>query len=158
MFAFARPFGHLARRARVVYTWLQDQLLAVGARSVDDRIRRALGRAHLIDITTTGRSSGLPRRLELTFHPIDGGVYLSGMPGRPRAWLANMRANPRITFHLKGPVKADLPATAREITEPGERRRIMERVARNWGRTDVDVMMEHSPLVEIVFDEAVVAA
>jgi deazaflavin-dependent oxidoreductase (nitroreductase family) len=125
---------------------------------MDDRIRRALGRAHLIDITTTGRSSGAPRRIELTFHPIDGRVYLSGMPGRHRAWLANMRANPRITFHLKGPVKADLAATAREITEPGERRRIMERVARNWGRTDVDVMMVRSPLVEVIFDQEVVAA
>lgn len=125
---------------------------------MDDRIRRALSRAHLIDITTTGRSSGAPRRIELTFHPIDGRVYLSGMPGRQRAWLVNMRANPAITFHLKGPVEADLAATAREITDPHERRQIMERVARNWGRTDVDVMMEHSPLVEVIFGQEVLAA
>lgn len=123
-----------------------------------DTIRGALGRAHLIDITTTGRTTGTPRRIELTFHPIDGRVYLSGMPGRPRSWLANMRANPKITFHLKGPVSADLPATARELTEPGERRQIMERVARNWGRDDVDYMMTHSPLVEITFDGDAAAA
>ena len=70
------------------------------------------------------------------------------MPGRPRNWLANIRADPRVTFHLKGPITADLPATAREITEPTERRRVMEQVARNWQRTDVDRMMSDSPLIE----------
>lgn len=120
---------------------------------MDDRIRRALSRGHLIDITTTGKRSGSPRRVELVFHNIDGRVYLSGLPGR-RSWYANLVANPHLTFHLKRVVQADLPATARPITEPTERRAIMERVARNWDRTDVDVMMARSPLVEVLFDEA----
>ena len=120
---------------------------------MDDSIRRALQRGHRIDLTTTGRRTGQPRRIELVFHPIDGRIYISGMPGFPRSWLANIRANPRVTFHLTGPIKADLPATAREITEPTERRRIMERVAGNWGRTDVDRMMVQSPLIEVIPDE-----
>jgi len=121
---------------------------------LDAHILRALSRPHLIDLTTVGRRSGQPRRIELVFHVIDGHVVLSGMPREaPRAWLLNIRANPRVTFHLKGPVQADLPATAREITDPAERRRVMEQVARNWNRTDVDRMMVASPLVEIVFDE-----
>jgi deazaflavin-dependent oxidoreductase (nitroreductase family) len=119
---------------------------------MDERIRRALSRGHTIDLTTTGRRSGVPRRVELVFHAIDGGVYISGMPGFPRDWLANIRANPSVTFHLKGPVEADLPATAREITEPTERRRIMEQVARNWGRRDVDRMMTGSPLIQVAID------
>ena len=119
---------------------------------MDDRIRRALSRGHLIDLTTTGRKTGQSRRIELVFHAIDGRVYISGMPGRPRSWLANIRADPRVTFHLKGPVTADLPATAREITEPAERRRVMEQVARNWQRTDVDRMMVQSPLIEVIPD------
>jgi deazaflavin-dependent oxidoreductase (nitroreductase family) len=119
---------------------------------MDERIRRALSRGHTIDLTTTGRRSGLPRRVELVFHAIDGGVYISGMPGFPRAWLANIRANPSVIFHLKGPVQADLPATAREITEPEERRRIMEQVARNWGRRDIDRMMTGSPLIEVAIN------
>ena len=121
---------------------------------MDERIRRALSRGHTIDLTTTGRRTGLPRRVELVFHAIDGGVYISGMPGFPRDWLANIRANGSVTFHLKGAVQADLPATARELTEPGERRRIMEQVARNWGRTDVDVMMTRSPLIQVTVAEA----
>jgi len=120
---------------------------------LDDRIRRALSRGHLIDITTTGKRSGLPRRVELVFHNIDGRVYISGLPGR-RSWYANLVANPRMTFHLKRVVQADLSATARPITEPTERRVIMEQVARNWNRTDVDRMMAHSPLVEILFDRS----
>ena len=120
---------------------------------MDERIRRALSRGHTIDLTTTGRQTGQQRRVELVFHAIDGRVYISGLPGFPRSWLANIRSNPRVTFHLKGPVKADLPATAREITEPTERRRIMELVARNWRRADVDRMMVQSPLIEVVPDE-----
>ena len=118
-----------------------------------DRIRRALSRGHLIDITTTGKRTGLPRRVELVFHNIDGRVYLSGLPGM-RSWYANLVAKPRFTFHLKRVVQADLPATARPIIEPSERRAIMSQVARNWDRNDLEVMMARSPLVEVVFDEA----
>jgi deazaflavin-dependent oxidoreductase (nitroreductase family) len=119
---------------------------------LDDRIRRALSRGHLIDITTTGKRTGLPRRVELVFHNIDGRVYISGLPGR-RSWYANLVANPRFTFHLKRVGQADLPATARPITESAERRAIMTQVARNWDRQDLEVMMAHSPLVEVVFDQ-----
>jgi len=118
-----------------------------------DRIRRARSRGHLIDITPTGKRSGLPRRVELVFHNIDGRVYISGLPGR-RSWYANLVANPRFTFHLKRVVQADLPATARPITEPTERREIMGQVARNWDRNDLERMMAYSPLVEVVFDQA----
>ena len=121
--------------------------------NLDRAIRRVLARGHLVDLTTYGRKTGLPRRIELVFHAIDGRVILSGMPrARPRAWLLNIRANPRVVLHLKGVVTADLPATAREITEPDERRRVMQSVAANWNRTDVDLMVEQSPLVELNID------
>jgi deazaflavin-dependent oxidoreductase (nitroreductase family) len=125
---------------------------------MDESIRRALSRGHTIDLTTTGRRSGLPRRVELVFHAIGGRVYISGMPGFPRSWLANIRSDPRVTFHLKGPVKADLPSTARELTEPIERRAIMEQVAHNWNRTDVDRMMRQSPLIEVIPDDLAATA
>lgn len=112
---------------------------------------RALGHGHTIDITTTGRRSGEPRRIEMQFHSFGGHLYISGMPNpdRERAWLKNLRANPEFTFHLKQFVRAELPATAREITDPVERREVLEKVARAWRRTDVDNMVEHSPLVEV---------
>ena len=121
--------------------------------NLDRAIHRVLSRGHLVDLTTYGRKTGLPRRIELVFHAIDGRIILSGMPrARPRAWLLNIRANPRVVLHLKGVVTADLPATAREITEPDERRRVMQSVAANWNRTDVDLMVEQSPLVELLID------
>ena len=116
----------------------------------DERVARALSRGHTIDITTTGRRTGQPRRIETVFHNIDGRIVLSGLPGK-RSWYANLLANPRFTFHLKHAVKADRPATARPIVEPVERRAVMERVAANWGRRDLDVMLERSPLVEVTF-------
>ena len=116
---------------------------------MDDRIRRALSRGHLIDITTTGRRSGKPRRVELVFHNLGGRIYISGMPGFPRAWLANLAASPAFTFHLKGSVSADLPARARVITDPRERREVLGQVANAWRRRDVDAMVASSPLVEV---------
>ncbi len=118
---------------------------------MDEPIRRALARGHTIDITTTGRKTGLPRRIEIVFFNFGGRIYISGMPNprRRRSWLANLEAQPDFTLHLKGSVTADLPATAREITDPAERRAILEQVARAWNRTDVDTMVAASPLIEV---------
>ncbi len=118
--------------------------------ALEQAIHRVLRHGHTIDITTIGRRSGEPRRIEMTFHSFDGHLYISGIPNpdRTRAWLQNMRANPNFTFHLKQLVQADLPATAREITEPTERREVIGRIARAWNR-DAEAMYAHSPLVEV---------
>jgi deazaflavin-dependent oxidoreductase (nitroreductase family) len=126
---------------------------------MDAAIRDALRRSRIIDITTTGRHTGRPRRIEIAIHPIGGRLYISGMPSRrTRAWIHNLAADPRITIHLKGDVRADLPGRARVITDPEERRPILERIARIWRRTDVDTMVAHSPLIEVVPDGAEAAA
>ena len=121
---------------------------------MDDSIRRALSHGHTIDITTTGRRSGQPRRIEIVFHVFDGRIYISGIPraDRKRAWLLNLESNPRLTFHLKQFVRADLPATARVIDDPAERREVLQKVARVW-RRDPEAMILHSPLIEVTIDE-----
>jgi len=118
---------------------------------MDDPIRAALSRGGTIDITTTGRRTGNPRRIEIVFHRIDGRMWISGMPSsRKRAWLANLESDPHLIVHLKGPLAvADLPATARVVTDETERRQILERVAQAWRRTDVDRMVAQSPLIEV---------
>ena len=126
---------------------------SVASDALGERVTRALSRGQTIDITTTGRRTGLARRIETVFHNIDGRIVLSGLPG-PRSWYANLLADPRFTFHLKGAVQADLSATARPILEPDERRAVMARVARNWRRDDLEVMLERSPLVEVTFEQA----
>ena len=108
-----------------------------------------------MDITTTGRKTGWPRRIEIVYHAIGGRVYISGQPAlKRRSWLANLDANPHFTFHLKRGIAADLDAEARIITDPAERRTILTQVARNWNRTDVDTMVAYSPLIEVLFDES----
>jgi deazaflavin-dependent oxidoreductase (nitroreductase family) len=116
-----------------------------------EAVWRALGHGHTIDLTTIGRRSGEPRRIEITFFNFGGRLYISGMPNqqRERAWLLNIRDNPRVIFHLKELVTADLPASAREITDPGERREIQTKVAHAW-RRDAAEMIRWSPLIEVV--------
>ncbi len=118
-----------------------------------EAIDAALERGHTIDITTRGRRSGRPRRIEIVFHNIDGRIYISGAPSRRRrSWIANLEADPHFTFHLKGRVSADLPATARIVSEEAERWAILPHVARAWGRTDLETMVRNSPLIEVNFE------
>jgi deazaflavin-dependent oxidoreductase (nitroreductase family) len=120
--------------------------------ATEQAIQAALERGGTVDITTTGRKSRRPRRIEIVFHNIEGRVYISGIP-RPdkRDWLLNLEAEPRFTFHLKGRVKADLPAVARVIDEETERRQVLPHIARNWRRNDVELMVRQSPLIEVTF-------
>jgi deazaflavin-dependent oxidoreductase (nitroreductase family) len=123
-----------------------------------DAIRRFLARGGLIDITTTGRRTGRPRRLEIVFHNIDGRLVISGQPrrGRTRAWIHNLTADPRLTVHVKGALSADLPATARIITDPIERRATAEWIVRNaWRQMDLEAMIADSPMIEVTLDDPV---
>ena len=137
-----------------------------------DDVRRALAvdrsasiEDRTIDITTTGRRSGRPRRIEIVFYRFEGSTYLSGIPAdRPRDWLVNLSANPYFTFHLKHGVVDDLPAVATVITDPSERRPILAEFVdqfneRNgpdsmWPRAELDEWVEGSPLVKVDFVDA----
>ena len=127
---------------------------------MDPRIETALSHGHTIDITTTGRKTGEARRIEIVFHNIDGRLIITGSPrsDHKRAWLLNLEADPTLTFHLKGPVSADLPATARVITDPAERRAIAEWVVANaWRQQDVEAMTAWAPMIEVTVEDPVLA-
>lgn len=134
---------------------------------LDDRIRRALESDRTIDITTIGRLSGEPRRIEIWFYRYETQgsgssltpdrhirVFLSGSPGR-RDWYANLVANPEFTFHLKGSVQADLPAHARPITDEDERREVVAGILEELGRGSgaLEEWVAGSPLAEVQFLE-----
>jgi deazaflavin-dependent oxidoreductase (nitroreductase family) len=123
---------------------------------VDDATRAALNHSQLIDLTTTGRRSGRPRRIEIFLHHDDGRLFITGMPraDRTRDWIHNIGADPHVVVHLKQSVVADVPATARVVTDPDERRPMVEAAARRWKRTDVPEMMEHSPLIVLTVDDS----
>jgi deazaflavin-dependent oxidoreductase (nitroreductase family) len=119
---------------------------------MDAETRAALQRDRTIEITTTGRRSGRPRRIETWFYNVEGRIYLSGSPGR-RDWYANLQADPRLVFHLKQSVHADLPARARLITDLEERREVIAGIFALLGRrSDPGEWLARSPLAEVEFD------
>jgi deazaflavin-dependent oxidoreductase (nitroreductase family) len=122
---------------------------------VDEQIRAAIATDRTIDITTIGRRSGEPRRIEIWRYRVDGRTFLSGSPGQ-RDWYANLLANPDFTYHLKGTVEADLPARARPITEVGERREVIEQIIGGLGRAEGEVehWVAESPLAEVEFQDS----
>jgi deazaflavin-dependent oxidoreductase (nitroreductase family) len=118
---------------------------------LEPEIENALLADTLIDITTVGRKTGQPRRIEIWFHYLDGRVYITGAPG-PRSWYANMLANPDIIFHFKQSIQRDIPARATPIRDDGERRHIFERmheVEERMRARDIEDRVSSAPLVEI---------
>ena len=146
---------------------------------INQHVREAIAGGMTCDITTIGRRSHAPRRIEIWYFvaprwtddepagasqggstgdraaaPLDGSaVYITGTPG-PRDWLANVRADPRMTFHVKEGAHADLPAIATEITDPEQRRRLMMHIrdTEQWyvdqGHS-LDAWIAGSPLIRV---------
>jgi deazaflavin-dependent oxidoreductase (nitroreductase family) len=138
--------------------FIADVITIRKATTMNDEATAALARDRVIDITTVGRRTGRPRRIEIWYHRLDGRYYITGTPGRPRDWYANLVAHPGFTFHLKESATADLPATARPVTDPVEREKVLAGVlapladfTREPGQ-EPEVWVAESPLVEITFD------
>lgn len=118
---------------------------------MDPATQHALDIDQVIDITTIGRHSGEPKRIEIWFHRVDGKYYITGLPGK-RGWFANLAAKPGFTFHLKKSAVADLPASATVISDPAERRAIFEPIVASLNRTtELDYWVAASPLVRVDF-------
>jgi deazaflavin-dependent oxidoreductase (nitroreductase family) len=100
---------------------------------MEPEIQAALDRGGIADITTVGRKTGLPRRIEIYFHQFDGRYYLTGRHGRKRDWEANILAHPEFTLNLKRGVTADVPVRGWPEPDAEERARILRRaLIENW--------------------------
>ena len=94
---------------------------------MDNAIIQVMQAGGIADITTIGRKSGQPRRIEIYFHHFDGDYYLTGRPGRFRDWMANILATPEFTLHLKKGITADVAVVGEPEPDPDERARILRR-------------------------------
>jgi deazaflavin-dependent oxidoreductase (nitroreductase family) len=116
---------------------------------MDESIKQALQHDRTIDITTTGRKTGQPRRTEIWFHNVEERLYITGTPGR-RDWYANLLAYPEFTFHLKQSIRADLPARATAVLDKAQRCEIMATIHQKLsGKRDLEAWVEGSPLVAV---------
>jgi deazaflavin-dependent oxidoreductase (nitroreductase family) len=119
---------------------------------VTPSIEQALGTDRVIDITTIGRRTGEPRRIEIWFHRIDGRFFITGTPGA-RSWYANLVANPRFTFHLKESAQADLAAVAHPV-DGAEKARVLRAIEESLASDGLRFDVETSPLVEATWADA----
>ncbi len=105
-----------------------------------------------VDITTTGRRSGEPRRIEIWIVKLGGRVFIGGTPG-PRSWLANLRADPQMLLHLRTSDSNthDIAVTATEVTDAEVREEFWTSAATEWyrGQVPVERLISESPLVEL---------
>lgn len=117
--------------------------------TVADEARRALQHHQTVEITTTGRRSGRPRRIETWRYRAAGRYWLTGSPGS-RDWYANLLADPGFTLHVGG---LDLPVRARPVTDPAERARVFGEIvpALSWAES-LESWIAASPLAEIQLD------
>lgn len=122
---------------------------------MDPAVRAALADDLTVDITTTGRTSGKPQRIEIWLLGIDGRSFITGTVG-PRSWLANLRNDPRLVVHLKQRVMADLPARSVEVVDVPTRRMVLAHERASWYRDQqpLDELVAASPMVELFFDGA----
>ena len=117
-------------------------------------IAQALANDLVIDITTIGRNSGDPKRLEIWFHNVDDRYYITGRPG-PRSWYANVLANPAIIFHFKESTEADLDGQARAVTDPDTKRAFFlsaKKLKEYINEDNVQEWVDGAPLIEVVFE------
>ena len=118
-------------------------------------IKAALEAGGICDITTIGAKSGQGRRIEIVFHNIDGDFYITGQPISKRDWMANLKANPQFTIHLKKGISADLQAKATPVTGQEERAKVLYRIltegfgnAPDKAKHILNRWVRESPLVE----------
>lgn len=121
---------------------------------MEQQITDALESGGVCDITTTGRKSGNPSRIEIYFHHFDGEFFITGKPGFKRDWLANLATNPDFTLHLKRGVTADLAAKAEVVDTQEEREVALYKIlTESWGtepeqaRADLPRWVGGAPLV-----------
>jgi len=101
-------------------------------------------------LTTLGRRTGRPHRIEIWFAAHDGRLYLLA-GGRERAdWVRNFQANPRVTIELGNETRVGVAHVLAAGTSEDQLARELvlakygptEDDLDEWGRTALPVMIE----------------
>ena len=97
------------------------------------RLGWRIGKMPVVELTTTGRKSGLPRSVMLT-SPLQEGMTIvvvasRGGDDQHPAWFLNLRDNPEVEVSMNGESKR--PMRARPAT-PEERARMWPKIAAEY--------------------------
>jgi hypothetical protein len=119
--------------------------------SIDPATAVKLAATRTIELTTIGRRSGIPARIEIWWFHIDGRFIITGTPG-PRDWYANVLEEPAVTIHSPF---GDVRGRAHPVTDRGLRHRVMTDAQLSWYQTqaELDALVATSPMIEIILDQ-----
>lgn len=114
-----------------------------------DIIQR-LAATRTVDLTTIGRRSGVPARIEIWWFHVDERFVITGTPGK-RDWYANVLANPAVTIHAPF---GDFSGRATIVEDADFRRRVFTDPAIGWYRTQSELqkLIQSAPMIEIDLD------
>ena len=80
------------------------------------------GSSIVADLTTTGRKTGQPRRVEIRLVYYQGYFYASSARVEGKHWCQNMLQNPIVELRVKGET---LPCTVTQVVDADLRRQIL---------------------------------
>ena len=105
-----------------------------------------------VDLTTYGRRSGLPTRIEIWWFRVEGRFIITGTPGK-RDWFANVLFNPGVVVHT--PI-GDFNGTAHVVADRDFRQRVFEFPEAHWykSQTSLARLVDEAPMIEIQLDLA----
>ena len=100
-----------------------------------------------IDLTTYGRRTGEPHRIEIWWFRVGDRFIITGTPGR-RDWMANVKANPKVVVHVDG---WDIEATASVVSDRTTRREVFTQAETKWysSQAGLDRLIREAPMIEV---------
>lgn len=100
-------------------------------------------------LTTFGRRTGRPHRIEIWFAAEDGRMYMLAGGREDADWVRNLQANPRVTVELGGETRSGAARVLAAGSAEDRRARdlLVGKYARSgeldgWGRTALPVAVE----------------
>jgi deazaflavin-dependent oxidoreductase (nitroreductase family) len=119
--------------------------------ALDDHTRQRLASIRTIDMTTIGRKSGRPSRVEIWWFQFEDRFIVTGTPG-PRHWMANISNDPAVIVHADGD---DHVGTAIVVDDRDFRHRFFSHRDPDIGwystQAELQTLIDTAPMIEIQF-------
>lgn len=107
-----------------------------------------LAATRTIDLTTIGRRSGRPSRIEIWWFHVDDRFIITGTPGK-RDWFANVMADGAVLIHVPF---GDFPGRAVVIDDVDLREAVFTSPQVGWykSQSELKKLVAEAPMIEVV--------